>query len=462
MGQAIECSPKPEASKYPPVRKRLKSDLSYTIVSLGCPKNRVDTEKIMYAMSQSGYSFTEETPDADIIIINTCAFIEMAVEESINTILDHVEENHEAFLVVAGCLPMRYRGDAAESLPEVDLFLEPKDIPDLPNILGKALRRPGSSLQAKTSGQTALGNGRLLTTPGYAYLRVSDGCDRKCAYCSIPMIRGSMISEPIEKLEAEAIELAAGGASELVLVAQDLCSYGLDVGLKNGLNRLLVRLEKIDQFSWIRLMYLHPNGFPKGLFSMMRDSEKILPYLDIPIQHISENVLKNMGRPWKSGAIKKIIETARNEVPGIVLRTTVMVGYPGESDDDFDELRKFVEWAEIDRVGVFAYSPEEGTRAFELSDTVTPETKQARMDEIVEIHSRYQQRRNRDKIGDVEAAIVEGYSSETELLLQGRLWDQAPEVDGSLFITDGNAEAGGIYRVRINEFNGPDFFGEIV
>lgn len=434
----------------------------YTVVSLGCPKNRVDTEKVMFVMSEAGYQFTEESTGADVIIINTCAFIEAAVEESINTILDYSADNPDALLVAAGCLPLRYKSEASESLPEVDFFVEPKDIGKLPEILDDNTRMDEKPKECSVNHEEARVQGRLLTTPGYAYLRVSDGCNRKCAYCSIPMIRGNMKSETVDSLVKEATELTSSGASELILVAQDLCSYGNDLKLKNGLEVLLGRLTRIDPVMWIRLMYLHPNSVSTTLLGLMKESEKILPYLDIPIQHISGEVLKSMNRPWNPDLIKALIDRARKEAPGIVLRTTVMVGYPTETEKAFEELLDFIESFEIDRVGVFAYSPEEGTASFALGDPVSSELKQERVALIERAHSRFLEKRNRAKIGQIEKAIVEGYSDETDLLLQGRLWDQAPEIDGNLYITDGSAIAGGIYNVRLTEFNGTDFFGEIV
>ncbi len=440
----------------------MSEEISYTMISLGCPKNRVDTEKIMFVMREANYVFTDDLSEAKVIIINTCAFIESAVEESINTILDYATENSEAFFVVAGCLPLRYGEDARESLPEVDLFLEPKRISDLPKLLNESLKIGPRSRNDKFLKHVNHGSGRILTTPGYAYLRVSDGCDRSCAYCAIPMIRGRMKSEPIEKLENEARELAEKGARELILVAQDLCSYGTDLHIRGGLEKLLERLNGIDSVSWLRLMYLHPNGFPKGLLDVMGTQQKVLPYLDIPIQHISSRVLKDMKRPWRADTIKGLFETIRNTIPGVALRTTVMVGYPTETERDFMELVDFLDYAQIDRVGVFAYSPEEGTDAFELGDRVPSEEKQARVDEIIKVHSEFAQKKNESRIGQIDKAIVEGYSPDTDLLLAGRLWDQAPEIDGNLFITDGLAVSGGIYSVRINEVNGTDFFGEIV
>ncbi len=451
-------------NRLPPNDKgMLRLEKFYTIVSLGCPKNRVDTEKIMFVMTQAGYSYCDDPTDANVIIINTCAFIEPAVEESISTILDFKTDNPDAIMVVAGCLPLRYKADATEALPEVDLFLEPKNIRDLPVLLKDVMAHDGlAESDSHPEGISYAAMGRLLTTPGFGYLRVSDGCNRKCAYCSIPAIRGRMVSEGLDALETEALDLVSCGVRELILVAQDLCSYGIDLGLKNGLQRLLTRLTLIDQVSWIRLMYLHPNGLPKGLLELIRESEKILPYLDIPIQHISGRVLKDMNRPWDGKKIRNLVDMAREKVPGIVLRTTVMVGYPTETDEDFDELLGFMKSAQIDRVGVFEYSPEEGTPAFNLVDKVPAHVKDERRVQIEQVHSEFLEKKNRSRVGSIDDAIIEGYSTETELLLEGRLWDQAPEIDGKLFITDGNAPTGGIYKVKINEFNGPDFFGEIV
>ncbi len=449
----------------------MKNNTLFNLVSLGCPKNRVDSERILAAMTEAGFVHTDDPAAARVIIINTCAFIEPAVEESIDTILDY-RENKEAFLVVAGCLPLRYRESLHEPLPEADLFLTPDKIRELPNILKGYLRWEGESSSSRLPTSTKFINTRpkvsagrpcrILTTAGYAYLKIAEGCSRLCRYCTIPSIRGPLRSVDPHELEREAIFLASIGVRELVLVAQDLTGYGVELGEKSGLLRLLERLGRVENIKWIRLMYLHPDSIPRRLHRLINESENILPYLDVPFQHVSAEVLRAMGRPWKGDRIRKLTERLRHEIPGLVLRTTFMVGYPAEGDKEFSELKDFVESFDIDHVGVFTYSPEEGTPAKALGDPVPADVKQARAEEIREIHSRLADKRNRQRIHRVEQGIVEGVCEESELLLQGRLWDQAPEVDGILYVTAGEATAGEIHNIRITDSNGPDFFGEIV
>jgi ribosomal protein S12 methylthiotransferase len=258
-------------------------------------------------------------------------------------------------------------------------------------------------------------------------------------------------------MEAEALFLASAGIRELVLVAQDLTSYGIERGEKGALIKLLERLRRVDGIKWIRLMYLYPDAIPRGLGRLINESESILPYLDIPFQHVSAKVLRAMGRPWKGDRVRKLIERMRQEIPGLVLRTTFMVGYPAEGEKEFLELRDFVESFDIEHVGVFTYSPEEGTPAAALGDPVPANVKEARADLIRGIHSRFMDKRNQQRIGTVEQGLVEGVSDESELLLQGRTWDQAPEVDGALYITAGKATAGEIHRIRITGSHGPNF-----
>jgi len=422
-------------------------------------------------MADAGFVYTDDPTAAAIIIINTCAFIEPAVDESIDTILDY-REHKDAFLVVAGCMPLRYQESIREPLPEVDLFLTPDKIADLPRILKAALHRAedtGASPVSKTtaprshlSKTSSMRPGRILTTAGYAYLKIAEGCPRLCRYCTIPAIRGPLRSVDPSELEQEAIFLASAGVRELVLVAQDLTSYGVERGEKGALIRLLERLRRLEGIKWIRLMYLYPDAIPRGLGRLIDESENILPYLDIPFQHVSAKVLRAMGRPWKGDRVRKLTERLRQEVPGLVLRTTFMVGYPAEGDKEFLELRDFVESFGIEHVGVFNYSPEEGTPAAALGDPVPEDVKEARADQIRGIHSRFMDKRNLQRIGTVEQGLVEGVSDESELLLQGRMWDQAPEVDGVLYITAGKATAGEIHSIRITGSHGPELFGEIV
>ncbi|MGO9121510.1 MAG: 30S ribosomal protein S12 methylthiotransferase RimO [Desulfomonilaceae bacterium] len=438
-------------------------------MSLGCPKNRVDSEKILFIMTSAGFVYAEDPAKAAILVVNTCAFIEPAVEESIDTIFDYRYEYKKAFLVVTGCLPLRYKQNLKKILPEVNLFLPPDKIQDLPMLLqcyitGKrtASQAPGRCATETDRKYSSGSDSRILTTPGYAYLKIAEGCSRSCRYCTIPSIRGPLHSFDSDSLKGEATYLAAQGVRELILVAQDLTAYGLDRREKKALVRLVRNLCMIENIKWIRLMYLYPDTIPSGLSELIQESGKVLPYLDIPIQHISVKVLKAMGRPWKGDRIKRMINRLRSEIPGLVLRTTLMVGYPAEGEKEFRELRDFVESTEIEKVGVFTYSPEEGTSAFEMGDPICTDLKKARAQEIRSIHSRFENKRNRSKIGKIEDALIEGVASESEFLLQARIWDQAPEVDGTLYITAGNAMAGEIHKVRITDSYGSDLFGEII
>lgn len=437
---------------------------SFNLISLGCPKNRVDSERILVVMDKAGFLYAEDPSMAGVIIINTCAFIEAAVEESIEAILDCRENQPNSILIVAGCLPLRYREDLAPSLPEVDFFVTPDRIPDIPRLLealGVSDTAPGRS-DFSGSCLPPLTGERILTTRGYAYLKIAEGCNHACRYCTIPSIRGPLRSADPHYLLQEAQSFASLGVRELVLIAQDLTSYGLDRGGKRDLLGLLRMLDRMDEIRWIRLMYLHPGGIPRGLGKAVANSEKVLPYLDIPFQHVANPVLKAMGRPAKGDRIRQLVDTLRAAIPGLVLRTTLMVGFPAEGEKEFGELRDFVRSYEIDRVGVFEYSPEEGTPAKALGDPVPPETKQERAQELRALNAELTARRNRLRLGCVEHALVEGVSEESEFLLQGRTWDQAPEVDGVLYITEGEARAGELHRVRINAAHGTDLFASIL
>ena len=434
----------------------------FNLVSLGCPKNRVDSERILSTMVAAGFVFTDEVSEAHVLVVNTCAFIEPAVAESIDTILDYRSENTDAILVVAGCLPMRYGEELRASLPEVDLFVNPEQIRAMPELLD-TVDRLGPRRIGSVHAYTPLPvNSRILTTPGYAYLRIAEGCARSCRYCTIPTIRGPLRSEDLQELEQEALTLVSQGVRELVLVAQDLTAYGRERGEPNALIHLLERLSSVRGVRWLRLMYLHPDGIPKDLARVINESGNILPYLDIPFQHVSQAVLKAMGRPWKGDRVRKTVDRLREQVPDLVLRTTLMVGFPAEGESEFAELRDFVVEYAIEHVGVFTYSPEEGTPAMVLGDPVPEETKKARAEELQGIHRAFQDRRNRARVGRLEPCIVEGVSDETPLLLQGRTWDQAPEVDGVLYITAGTASVGEIRNVVITDWHGSDLFGEIM
>jgi ribosomal protein S12 methylthiotransferase len=431
---------------------------TFNLISLGCPKNRVDSERILGVMFSSGYVYEDNASLATVLIINTCAFIESAVEESINVILDFTAENPNAFTIVAGCLPLRYGKELEQLLPEVNLFIHPKEIGNLNIILESVQKkRPVASITKSHDPAT-----RVLTTPGYAYLRITEGCHRRCRYCTIPGIRGKLVSEDIEDLVNEAVFLVDHGARELILVGQDLTSFGRDKKSPKALLSLLDELEKIDRLRWIRLMYLHPGGIPQDLPNYINSSAKVLKYLDIPFQHVSQKVLKTMGRPHGPNNITKVLDWLRKEIPNLILRTTVMVGFPSETDKDFEELIHFIKNHQIDHLGVFTYSPEEGTPAFKLGNPIPQKVKEDRAEELLLLQTSLMKKYNAARIGSAEECIVESVSDETDLLLQGRLWLQAPEIDGKFYITSGNPQLGEIYLANITANHEIDFFGEII
>jgi ribosomal protein S12 methylthiotransferase len=433
----------------------------FHLVGLGCPKNRVDAERILATMVAAGFSHTDRLSEAHVIIINTCSFIEPAVEESIDAILNARFNNPEAVLVVSGCLPLRYKDQLKKSLPEVNVFASPDQTPELPGLIKNHLLEDKFRKDYSCLSKPVFSDRRILSTVGYAYLKVSEGCSRRCRYCAIPSIRGPLRSAALLELERETENLVSMGAVEIILVAQDLTAYGRDQSDPKGLVKLLGRLEKIKGIEWIRLMYLHPSGITAELVRTIAESKIILPYLDIPFQHVSERVLKAMGRPWKGDRIRKLVDRLRKEIPELVLRTTMMTGFPAEGEEDFEELLQFVENYKIEHLGVFEYRREEGTPSHKLGDPVPRNIKKKRADKLRRINAKNSQRRNRERIGVTERAIIEGVAEESDLLLQGRTWDQAPDIDGVLYITEGSAGAGEIRPVRIHDSHGPDLFGAV-
>ncbi len=456
------------------------SESLFHIISLGCPKNRVDTERIMAVMQAAGHRYTAHPERAAVLVVNTCAFVQPAVEESIEAIFDLRHENPDALLVVAGCLPLRYGDELTDALAEADLFARPEDIPDLPALVAAqqrageaadATRTPpghGSRLPAgygdapSPAGPAVSFAPRVLTTPGFGYLKIAEGCSRRCHYCTIPAIRGPLRSASPDDLARETELLCSQGIRELILVAQDVTAYGTDRARGGNLVDLLRLLDKVADVPWIRLMYLHPAGIPKELPDIINASNKILPYLDIPLQHVSQRVLRAMGRPGNRAAFARLLEWLRKEIPGLVLRTTLMVGHPGEGEEEFRGLLEFVQEHRIDRLGAFAYSPEEGTRSASHAAQVPEEVREERLIELMELHGSAQTAWSRERIGSEELCLVQGFSEETELLLHARAWDQAPEVDGAVYITDGVGRVGELELVRFTDSYGPDLFGAIV
>ena len=438
-----------------------------SMVSLGCPKNLVDAEVMLGFLDRNGYEVTTDEKEADIIIVNTCSFIKEAKQESIDTILDLADRKHDGrcnLLIVTGCLPQRYKEELSRELPEVDIFIGTGDFPRIAEIIEE---------KRKTAGQlNYIGNPylsydenfpRLKSTPLYsAYLKIAEGCSNCCSYCLIPSLRGSFHSRPMDKLLQEARELVAGGVKELNIVAQDVTRYGSDLAEGASLETLLREMVKIEGLRWIRLLYAYPDGITDSLIQLIKTEEKICKYLDIPLQHISDSVLCDMKRRGGSAEIRTLIAKLRAEIPGIALRTSLIVGFPGETEEDFAKLLHFVEETQFDRLGVFCYSREEGTPAAELPEQISERVKRERGKKIMKVQARVSFKSNRRLIGSLEQVIIEGYSDETDLLLKGRSSRQAPDIDGQVYITAGNAIVGDIVMLKITDSSDYDLIGEIV
>lgn len=437
-----------------------------SMVSLGCPKNLVDAEVMLGVLSGQEYEITTNEKDADVIIVNTCSFIKEAKQESIDAILDLAERKHDGrchTLIVSGCLPQRYQDELAKELPEVDIFIGTGDYPRIAEILAE---KSGTTEQLRYIGDPDYiydeNLPRLNSSPGwYSYLKIGEGCSNCCSYCIIPKLRGAYRSRPVEALVAEAEKLAARGVKELNVISQDITRYGSDMEDGTTLETLLRRLAAIEGIKWVRLLYAYPDGISDSLIALIRDEPKICKYLDIPIQHISDPVLQRMKRRSSEQQIRDLIAKLRSEIPGISLRTSLIVGFPGETAEDFSTLMQFVEQAQFDRLGVFCYSREEGTPAAEMSDQVSERIKRERYRKLMRAQARLSFRRNRALIDQTEQVIVEGYSEETELLLKGRSSRQAPDIDGQVYITSGTANVGDIVTIRFTDSSDYDLIGEM-
>ncbi len=437
------------------------------MVSLGCPKNLVDAEVMLGVLSQQGYEITMDEKEADLIIVNTCSFIKEAREESVEAILDLADRKNDGkcqTLIVAGCLPQRYQEELATELPEVDIFIGTGDYPRIGEILAERKAEDSQICYVGDPNYIFDENlPRLNSSPGwYAYLKIGEGCSNCCTYCVIPSLRGPYRSRPLEALVAEAERLVKGGVRELILVSQDITRYGSDLLYGTTLAELIRRLAAIDGLQWIRLLYAYPDGITDELIDLLKNEPKLCKYLDIPIQHISDNVLKRMKRRAGEQSTRMLIEKLRREVPGITLRTSLIVGFPGETVDDFLNLVQFVEKTQFDRLGVFCYSKEEGTPAAEMPDQVSERVKRERHRKLMKAQGRVSFRRNRAMLGQIEQVIVEGYSEETELLLKGRTSRQAPDIDGQVYITAGQANIGDIVACRITDSSDYDLVAEML
>ncbi len=433
--------------------KKIKKD-RVNVITLGCSKNMVDSEILMHQLKENKFDVIHDSEeDANIIIINTCGFIDRAKEESINTILQYAEEKMEGNiekLYVTGCLSERYKSDLEREIPEVDAYFGTMELPALLEKLEADYK------------QDLIGERMLLTPPHYAYLKISEGCNRTCSFCAIPLMRGKHISRTIESLVAETKNLAKNGVKEIMLIAQELTYYGLDIYKKRALSELLEALNGVEGIEWIRLHYAYPSKFPTEVFDSIQALPKVCKYLDMPLQHISDNVLKNMRRQISKAETTDLIRIAREKVPGIALRTTFLVGFPGETEEDFQELLSFVKEMRFERVGVFQYSHEENTSAHEMEDDVPAEIKEERTNRLMELQREISAELNQDKIGNKMRVLIDRKESG---YFVGRSEFDSPEVDNEVLIEakkDTYLRIGDFANVSIIDSTEYDLFAELI
>lgn len=422
------------------------------MISLGCPKNLVDSEVMLGLAQQAGHQLTRDAGEADALIVNTCAFIDKAKQESIDTILEMAEHKKTGAcrrLVVTGCMAERYREELQARIPEIDAVLGTGEVPQILSTLGSLeasrhivplLRANGTAVTGERRLPTYIYDAetpRLLATPGhYAYIKIAEGCDYKCAFCIIPKLRGHYRSRPIESIVREAQALVQRGVKELLLISQDTSFYGIDRGERGALAALLRALDRIDGLEWIRLLYLYPTTIGDDILAAMGECEKVCKYIDLPLQHASSGVLQRMKRPGARAVYERLLARIRRRLPGVTLRTTFIVGFPGETEADFNELQSFVRAVEFDHVGVFTYSHEEGTSAHGLVDEVPARTKERRRARLMADQRRIAAAAQKRRVGQLVRMVVDGPSSEHELVLRGRLEGQAPDIDPLVYLTD--------------------------
>ena len=474
-------------------------------ISLGCPKNLVDGEVMLGYAQQAGHEITADAGDADVIVVNTCAFIDNAKQESIDAILEmaqHKKDGNCSRLVVTGCLAERYRDELRKEIPEIDAVLGTGEVPLILNAIGAGIQGAGSGIRDAGSGIRPLSSGalpikvfrssdvaespaeidripdpahripttptyiydadtpRLLTTPRhFAYVKIAEGCDYTCAFCIIPTLRGQYRSRTADSIVREARGLAERGVRELLLISQDTTFYGIDRGERGALARLLRELNAIDGLEWIRLLYLYPTTITDDVLDAMAECEKVCRYVDLPLQHASDDVLKRMRRPGNRKTYDRLLNRIRERVPGVTLRTTLIVGFPGETEADYTELEDFVADTRFDHVGVFTYSHEEGTRAFVLPDDVPAAVKRRRRNQLMARQKKIVAAAQKARLGEEMDVLIDGPSPEHALVLQGRLEGQAPDIDSVVVLTDCDPEtchAGQLIRTRIVGARGYD------
>ena len=440
--------------------------LKISLVSLGCPKNLVDAEVMLGHLPQDRFEIIAEDALADIIVVNTCSFIQDAKEESIETILevaDHKQSGRCRMLIVSGCLPQRYQEELAEQLPEVDLFMGTSDAPRIVELIERQLGLVETTTEISIPDYLYdHSTPRLNSSPFYtSYIKIADGCSNHCSYCIIPQLRGVLRSRSVDSVVTEATALAEKGVREINLIAQDITAYGADRDDGAAIEPLLRELVKIEKLDWIRLLYAYPDGIKEELIDVIASEDKICNYLDIPLQHIDDQILKQMNRRLDSAGVHDLLERLRQKIPNLTLRTSFIVGFPGETPAQFEQLLHFVEEGHFERVGVFSYSREEGTSAARLEGQIPARTKKSRLNRLMKAQARVSLKLNRQRIGQIEKVLVEGVSEETDLLLKGRSAGQAPDVDGCCLITAGQAEVGQIVDLRITDASEYELIGEI-
>ncbi len=429
------------------------SILKIGMISLGCAKNRVDSENLLGRLKAAGHEFVDDPAQADAIFVNTCGFIEDAKQESIDAILEMAAARKKgAKLLVTGCLAQRYSDALMEEIPEIDGLLGVKDYDKALSLLDSDIR------ESYTSGTERFPDGeRILTTPPYsAFVKISDGCDNRCSYCAIPLIRGRYLSRPYEEIVDECERLAEGGVTEITLIAQDTSRYGNDIYGKTRMSELLRRVAAIEKVKWVRVLYCYPDTTDDELLETIAHTPKVCAYLDLPLQHINDRLLKKMNRRGSSDWIKSRIEKCRQL--GVTLRTTMIVGFPGETEEEFQELMDFVRWARFDRLGAFAYSPEEDTPAAVMPDQIDRETKYRRLDQLMMLQQEISMEINESRVGEECTVLCEGWE---DGLYYGRSPKEAPESDGNIrFTAQREIQPGEYVKVKILSAEAYDLYGE--
>lgn len=452
-------------------------------VSLGCDKNLVDSEKMLGLLNEAGYRVAQEESEADAIVVNTCCFIHDAKEESVETILEMAEWKKKGrlkALIVTGCMAQRYQDEIQQEIPEVDAVIGTTGYTEIVPILDEILAEAEASQKEAAVEEpkeksfvnccpsidllpASLADKRVVTTGGYtAYLKIAEGCNKRCTYCIIPYIRGHYRSFPMEDLLEEARKLAEGGVKELILIAQETTVYGMDCYGRKALPELLTKLCEIEGIEWIRILYCYPEEITDELIAVMKKEKKICHYLDIPIQHSEDTILKRMGRRTNRAELVSLVEKLRKDIPDIVLRTTLITGFPGETEEEFKNMVDFVDSMEFDRLGVFPYSAEEGTKAAEMDGQITEEVKESRRDEIMALQQEISADKAASRIDDEMSVLIEGYLYEDDIYI-GRTYMDAPKVDGNVFVrAEEELISGDIVPVRITGANEYDLMGDVI